>query len=51
MINQGFKSDDVVVAEGVNRIRVGSKVTITSYKSSKPNPKSNEATQGNTIGF
>jgi membrane fusion protein (multidrug efflux system) len=51
MINSGLKSGDVVVAEGVNRIRVGSKVTITSYKSSKPNPKSNEATQGNTIGF
>jgi membrane fusion protein (multidrug efflux system) len=51
MINSGLKSGDVVVAEGVNRIRVGSKVTITSYKSSKPNPKSNQATQGNTIGF
>lgn len=51
LINSGLQGGDVVVAEGVNRIKQGAKVAVTSYKPSKPIPKPNQSTQDDTIGF
>ena len=51
IVLDGLKAQDLVVATGVNKIKEGSNVTITQMLPSQPQPKNNQGTQGNTLGF
>lgn len=51
IVLDGLKSQDLVVAVGVNKVKEGSQVTITNMLPSIPKPNNHQGSQGNTLGF